>query len=398
MYDTFGARYATRLERIGLRTEVVRSGGSIDNLQRLLRGEVDVAFVQGGTYPLVADPEGRVRGIAAIYLEPLWIFHRGGPAVRSISGLAGRRIAIGPPGSGTEAVAAALLREHGIDPEAPNVVRLPNPAARERLEQGALHAAFFVTGHGDPVIIGLLGRSDITLLSFPRAAAYTRRFPALSSVTLSEGLLDLRRNLPAEDKTLLAPAAILACRAELDPRVVEQVLKVAQGIHGPGSLLDPPLRFPTREGLDVPLHEAAEIYLTQGESFLSRSLPYPLLRWTPLARALIVSLILVLPVLRFLPVVVGWMADCRFGRLYTALRDAERRLEAGRDPDELRAGLAALDQVVQEAQSLCEKVPSHRQHDVYDWRGHVSFVRSQARARLAAMEGRAEEPPPSSSP
>ena len=55
---------------------------------------------------------------------------------------------------------------------------------------------------------------------------------------IPEGLLDLRRNLPAADTTLLAPAALLACRADLHPRVVEQILKVAQAIHGSGSLID----------------------------------------------------------------------------------------------------------------------------------------------------------------
>src|SRR5690242_9374559 len=56
MYERYGAAYATRLERIGLRTVLHKTTGSIDNLQRLLRGEADVAFVQGGTYALVADP------------------------------------------------------------------------------------------------------------------------------------------------------------------------------------------------------------------------------------------------------------------------------------------------------------------------------------------------------
>ena len=344
MYDTFGAQYVTRLARIGLHTVVVPTSGSVDNLQRLLRGEADVAFVQGGTYPLVTDPASRIRGIAAVYLEPLWVFHRGGP-VRSISELAGRRVSIGPPGSGTEAVATALLRENGIDPTVSSVVRLGNAEARQHLEQGVLYAAFFVTSYGDPVVTALLERPDVRLFSFHRAAAYARKFPALTPVRLPEGLFDLRRNLPSEDTTLLAPAALLACRADLHPRVVEQILKVAQAIHGPGSLLDPPLRFPTRDGVDLPLHEAAEVYLTQGESFLSRTLPYPLLRWTLILRVLVVSLILWIPLVRFLPEVAGWRVNRRFNRLYAALRGAERRLEAARDPGELRTGLAALDQV-----------------------------------------------------
>src|SRR5690242_11947404 len=43
VYDRFGAQYATRLERIGLRTEIRRTAGSLENLNALLRGEVDVA-------------------------------------------------------------------------------------------------------------------------------------------------------------------------------------------------------------------------------------------------------------------------------------------------------------------------------------------------------------------
>jgi uncharacterized protein len=392
MYDTFGARYADRLGRIGLRTEVVQTSGSLDNLRRLLRGDVDVAFVQAGTASLVADPDGKVRGVAAVYLEPLWIFHRGGPAVRSLSELAGHRISIGLPASGTEAVATALLREHGIESTGPDILRLANNAARKQLEEGDLHAAFFVTSHGDPGIIQLLGRPGITLLSFEREAVYTRKFPALTPVTIHEGLFDLRRNLPPADKTLLAAAALLACRTDLHPRVVEQILKVAQSIHSPGSLIDPPLRFPSRDGVDLPLHEAAEVYLTQGESFMSRTLPYPLLRWTLILRVFAVSLILWIPLVRVLPEVADWRINRRLGRLYVSLRELERRLDAARNPGELRAGLAELDRLSLETQPLCDKVPATRQHHVYDWRVHVAFVRSHAAARLSALAGAESSP------
>ena len=387
MYDAFGAQYAARLGRIGLRTEIVQTSGSLDNLRRLARGEVDVAFVQSGTYALVADAQTRVRGIAAVYLEPLWVFHRGGQGVRSLSDFTRGRISIGPPASGTEAVATALLREHGIETTDSNVVRLANPLAREQLARGDLFAAFFVTSYGDPIILDLLARSDVTLLSFDRDTAYVRKFRELRPVKLHEGLLDLRRNLPARDTMLLAQAALLAGRAELHPRVVEQILKVAQSIHSRGSLIDPPLRFPSQDGVDMPLHYAAEVYLNQGESFLSRMLPYPLLRWTLIVRVLVVSLILWIPLMRFVPEVAGWSVNRRFGRLYASLRDVERRLAAARDATELRTGLVELDQLMQKVQPLCDAMPTHRQHDVYHWRTHVAFVRSQAATRLAAMEG-----------
>jgi hypothetical protein len=77
-------------------------------------------------------------------------------------------------------------------------------------------------------------------------------------------VLDLAADLPREEVTLMAPAALLVCRETLHPRAVEQILTVAGAVHGPGSLLDPPRLFPTREGVDLPLHDAADSYLARG--------------------------------------------------------------------------------------------------------------------------------------
>jgi hypothetical protein len=104
--------------------ELRRTAGSVENLERLLRGEVDVAFVQGGTYPLVKDADGRLRGMAALYHEPPWIFYRGKPVTDNLGALAGRRIAVGAPGSGTEAIARAHARRTSctlsVRPRAPH--------------------------------------------------------------------------------------------------------------------------------------------------------------------------------------------------------------------------------------------------------------------------------------
>src|SRR5262245_14237212 len=54
-YDTSGKRYQANLGKMGLGVKLVNTNGSIDNLQSLLAGEADVAFVQAGTYRLVED-------------------------------------------------------------------------------------------------------------------------------------------------------------------------------------------------------------------------------------------------------------------------------------------------------------------------------------------------------
>ncbi len=301
-YDTFGREYQRRLAREGLRVEIRRTAGSLENLERLLRGEADVAFVQGGTYPLVADPSGTLRGMAALYREPLWIFYRGGPVADGLALLAGRRIAIGASGSGTEAVTRALLGELGLPTTGSNLLNLPSSEARRLLEEGRIEAAFFVSSYRDANVAALLRRPGVRLLGFRRDAAFARNFRYLSPVRIPEGLLDLKADLPREEITLMAPAALLVCRQTLHPRVVEQLLTVARDVHGARSLLDPPLRFPTREGVDVPLHEAADSFLARGESFISRVLPYWTLRWVVQGRLILLPLLAVwLPLFKILP-------------------------------------------------------------------------------------------------
>jgi shikimate kinase len=49
-----------------------------------------------------------------LYREPLWIFYRGAPFDR-LSQLAGKRIGVGPPGSGKSVVGRRLARARGAE-------------------------------------------------------------------------------------------------------------------------------------------------------------------------------------------------------------------------------------------------------------------------------------------
>jgi uncharacterized protein len=387
-YDGFGREYQSRLAREGLRVELRRTAGSVENLERLLRGEVDVAFVQGGTYPLLKDPGGRLRGMAALYREPLWVFYRGKPASDGLRSLAGRRIAVGAPGSGTEAIARALLNGLGLPTMGPNLLSLPASDARGQLERGAIDVAFFVSSYRDANVAALLRRPDVRLLSFRRDTAFASNFRYLSAVRISEGLLDLKADLPREPITLMAPAALLVCRETLHPRAVEQVLTVAQAVHGAGSLLDPPGRFPTRDGVDVPLHDAADSYLARGESFLSRLLPYWALRLVVQLRVLLLPLLAIwVPLFKILPWLLRWRGNRVLERHYALLRDAEAAVAAAAGPEELREEVARLESLRGQIEGLTRRLSLPHQRDVYHCRLHVALVLSEARDRLRRMEG-----------
>jgi hypothetical protein len=296
-------------------------------------------------------------------------------------------VAVGPKGSGTEAVAKAILAEQGYDIASPAIVNLPSADARRELMAGRLDVAFFVISYRDPGIMELLRDKNLRLTSFRREAAYTRKFRGLTPIKLPEGLLDLKDNIPPENITLLSPSAMLVARENINPRVVELVLKVAQAVHAPGDLLDPSLKFPTLEGMDVPVNEAAETYLTSGESFLSRNLPYRALRWVLLAKLLVLPLLAVwVPLLRLAPMVAQWRKQRWLKRYYARLRDVEIRLAMAQWPNDLREGINDLEALRGEVQMVSRKLPLQQQQDVYHWRLHASLILNEALERLGRME------------
>ncbi len=168
------------------------------------------------------------------------------------------------------------------------------------------------------------------------------------------------------------------------------MLKVAQAVHSHGSLIDPKQKFPTLEGLDVPVNEAAETYLTSGESFLSRNLPYRALRWVLLAKIILLPLVAIwVPALRLAPMIANWRKQRWLKRYYARLRDVEKRLATAHWPNEIRDGINDLEALREEVQTFSRRLPLQQQQDVYHWRLHLSLILTEATARLDRMEATA---------
>ena len=115
-YYRYALQYAELLRQDGITLEVRETRGSVENLQLL--GDdasgVSVAILQSG----VAEGEAaeKIAALGSLYHEPLWIFYRGHQPLQRVSELAGKRLAIGPPGSGSRAAAMEVLRANGLVP------------------------------------------------------------------------------------------------------------------------------------------------------------------------------------------------------------------------------------------------------------------------------------------
>src|SRR5262249_655942 len=113
-YFHFAQKYAAELQKDGVSVEVRETAGSVEDLRLLGQDDSGVAgrLVQGG----VATPDEitRFHALGSLYHEPLWVFYRGDKKIERLSQLAGKRIGVGPPGSGTHAIALRLLTVNGL--------------------------------------------------------------------------------------------------------------------------------------------------------------------------------------------------------------------------------------------------------------------------------------------
>ena len=251
-YHQFGLRYQKLLAREGIQLDIRETTGAVENVRLLedAASGVDVAFVQGGV--LAAGETDHLRSLGTLYPEPIWVFSRNELKGQDIAGLAGQRVAVGPDGSGTRAVADLLLNANGITPAVAPRVPVTGTAAEEALAQGRVDAAFFVASVTAPVLQDITRLPNLRLMSFERAEAYARRFPFLFKVVLPRGGLSLASDVPSRDIVLLASAVNLVIRRDLHPALAELLLISASTIHeGPG-LFERARQFPSPDHVDVP--------------------------------------------------------------------------------------------------------------------------------------------------
>ena len=185
-FALLGREYKARLERMGLHVELLESTGSIANLRAVQTGRADVAFAQSGVTGVLESSDG-LCSLAAVGADPIWIFSRKLDQVASLKELADHTVALGPAGSGTDALGRLLLDDFGVKPA--RIVNLPMRETRQALERGDVEFAMLVASADAPVIRDLMLRDDIRLVSLRRQAAIARRLPYCGASTSSRAAL-----------------------------------------------------------------------------------------------------------------------------------------------------------------------------------------------------------------
>jgi len=382
-YHAFGKRYQEILARNGIKVELQPSAGSVENLARLADedSEVEAGFVQAGTGTAADYPD--LTTLGSVYFEPIWIFYRGALMEDRLRQLRGKRIAVGPLGGGTRRLATQLLLVNNAFSPPTKISDLGGDKAAQALLAGKLDVVFLIGPAESPAITTLLNDKRVKLLSFDRAPAYTKTFPFLSAVKLPQGAINLMRDIPPRDITLLAPTANIVVTEDFHPALADLMMQALAETHGGAGVFQKAGEFPTNRDHEFPLSKEAQRYYASGPPFLQRYMPFWAATLIDRIIVLLVPLLVVLiPAVRLTPTLYSWRIRSRIYRWYGELKLLELELAQHFDAHRMQDYIKRLNDL--EARAHTRPIPIAFTADVYTLRQHIGMVRDSLHAQTTA--------------
>lgn len=371
-------RYAKKLEKNGVKVNVLTSNGSLQNLERLSdpKSKVDLALVQGG----IKDKDYKLDemvSLGSITNQPLMVFYRG-KYIEKLSDLAGKKIAVGLEGSGTRKFALRLLSANGIKEKELGTTQLFNMDADDAavaLESHKIDAAFIMSENASYGDIRKLLRSDeVNLMSFKQAPAYVRKIDYLNILELPQGSIDLGLNIPDKDITLIGPMVELVAVNTLHPALSDLILDAATEIHNRPGLFQKRWEFPVPVEHSIQMSEDATRFYKSGKTFLYRYLPFWLA--SLLSRFVVVLLpilVLLIPAVRAVPSIFRWRARIKIRSRYRELLMLEEKFRNETDVKRLAGLRKHFDRIDAEISKM--RVRAAFADQFYLLREHIDYVR-----------------------
>jgi TRAP transporter TAXI family solute receptor len=152
--------------------------GSVENVRALAAGQLESALVQAdvaywtyhGTGPFREQgPTRNLRAVANLFPALVHIVVRTSSTIRRVSDLAGKRVSLGPEGSGTPVNALAILAAYGIGDTDITPLYLRPDEASDLLVDGEIDAFFVVGGVPLDAVDDLAGYLPVRLLAIDGA-------------------------------------------------------------------------------------------------------------------------------------------------------------------------------------------------------------------------------------
>ena len=377
-YLALARAYATRLEHMGIATDIVTNKRPQDPLLSMASGDTstDVTFAQG----LYADQGKVVQALAVVGHEIVWVFARDG--IRALVDLRGKRIAAAANGSSNQIAALLLLKHAGIAPQDVTFSSEVGDAAIAAIGEGRVDAVVHVATGESQTAAALARMDNVRLLGIDHAGLLATREPRLRAVVMPQGSIELRGNLPPADLSTMVTQTHLLVRPDLHPALQRALLEVAGELHVMTGFLEGQGIYPTTVGSDFLISPVASRHLRGGKPWLETLLPYGTAQWVELVlfALLPINLLGVLILMRA-PRYIDWRVRAALQHFYGELKFLEEDL--ARTPTGDAAMLLPFERRMDqlERQVATIELPDRYADRWYTLREHLQQARERLQAR-----------------
>ena len=254
----------------GLIASAVSSRGSVDNVNAIVSGLRNSGFAQSDAaywaYTGTGTMEGRpaaadLRAIAALFPEHIHLVVLADSGINSVADLAGKRVSLDEPGSGTFVDANLILEANGVTEGSFTAEALKPDASGDALRNGQIDAFFFVGGYPTGAIVELASAVKIKLVPITGAGAdaLVEKYGFFSASDIPEGAYE---GVPAT--STVAVGAQWITSAKEDEALIYDITKALWNEktrvlldvgHAKGKAITTETAL---DGIGIPLHPGAE--------------------------------------------------------------------------------------------------------------------------------------------
>ncbi|AYY13262.1 TAXI family TRAP transporter solute-binding subunit [Actinobacteria bacterium YIM 96077] len=274
VYFPLGTEYANLFEEHidDVTVNAIETDASVDNLGRIFQGEMQIGLTQNNTAIDAVTGAGEFEGMAIdnigwlgqLYPEAAQVITLEDSGFESIEDLEGQRISVGPPGSGTQAVAEAILSAHGIEEGDYEAFEESFGDARSRLQDGNLDASIEILGVPAGSLDELAATHDVQLLPIEESIAESIASETdFEAYTIPQDAYDFN---DGDVSTVSVFAGVAASTTQVSPELGYELTRVIYEHAGDISLAQGDL-ITVEEALngrgDLELHPGAQQYFEE---------------------------------------------------------------------------------------------------------------------------------------
>ena len=277
-YPLAGAmsRIAYNAKDLNIRATVESSGASVANAQLIGTKDADFALLQNdiayyaytGTTlgAFTGKPVKNMGGIFTIYPELVHAVATQSSGVKSVRDLKGKRVVLGPQGSGTEQNALQILESHGLkESDLGRAERIDAAAAADQLKDGRVDAAFFTTGLGSAVIVDtfISGKTVMVPVAAAEGEALRKKYPFYTMEKIPAN------TYKGQEREIVTPAvmAMMVANGELPEDLVYRFTKAIfdnlPQFHAAHAAAKNLTLASAQNGMPIPLHPGAEKFFKE---------------------------------------------------------------------------------------------------------------------------------------